>query len=273
LLAGLVYVVAGQVAWVLSAQNVKFDMGDLSAEVIERRLRRLHAKDAEREGELKALFREAGCAAERITEQAVSRKGPPNLICTLPGSTDSLIIVSAHFDHVPEGDGAVDDWSGASLLPSIYEALKVQERRHTIEFVGFTDEEKGLVGSQFYVKHLAKDRLSAVKAVVNLECLGLAPSEVWAFAANQDLLADLSTLARAVHAPISPVDVQKVGNDDTQAFRDKKIPTITFHSVTQQTLSVLHTRKDNLSAVNLSYLYDSYRLVTQYVGFIDQVLE
>jgi Zn-dependent M28 family amino/carboxypeptidase len=69
----------------------------------------------------------------------------------LPGSSDQVIIVGAHFDRVPEGDGVVDNWSGASLLPSLYEAVKNEPRKHTYIFIGFTDEEQGEVGSRFYV--------------------------------------------------------------------------------------------------------------------------
>ncbi len=68
----------------------------------------------------------------------------------LPGRSDRVIIVGAHFDRVADGDGVVDNWSGASLLPSLYEAVKLEPRRHTYIFVGFTDGEEGEVGSHFY---------------------------------------------------------------------------------------------------------------------------
>ena len=71
------------------------------------------------------------------------------MICALPGTSDKVIIVGAHFDHVPKGDGVADHWSGASLLPSLYEAIKKEPRRHSYIFIGFTDEEKGEVGSHF----------------------------------------------------------------------------------------------------------------------------
>ena len=97
-------------------------------DVIAQRLRRLHPKDADRETELKTIFGEAGCPADQVGEQIVRHKDPPNLMCTLPGSTNSVIIVGAHFDHADEGMGAVDDWSGASLLPSLYQSLGQRPR-------------------------------------------------------------------------------------------------------------------------------------------------
>jgi Peptidase family M28 len=252
------------------AQAVSLELQTIPPEIINERLRRLHPQNADREAELKMMFEEARCKA--VEEQVVVRKAPPNITCTLLGTTDSLIMVGAHFDHADLGAGALDDWSGASLLPSLFQALNDQPRKHTFVFVGFTDEEKGLVGSNFYVAHFPKDRLSAIKAVVNLECLGLSPTKVWAHVASPELLDDLVKITRSMHADLQGVDVDRVGNDDTQAFRDKKIPVITIHSMTQETWPILHSTKDNLTAIRPDDLYNSYRVTAEYLAFIDKVL-
>ena len=101
------------------------------------------------------------------------------LFRSLPGSTPQVIVVGAHFDHVSEGDGVVDNWSGASLLPSLFQSLMGSARKHTFIFVAFTGEEEGLLGSAFYVKQLSKDQLSNIEAMINLDSLGLGPTEVW----------------------------------------------------------------------------------------------
>jgi Zn-dependent M28 family amino/carboxypeptidase len=71
------------------------------------------------------------------------------------------VIVEAHFDHVPAGDGVVDNWAGAALLPSIYEALKGEPRRHTYIFIGFTDEERGEVGSHYDARTMTAEQVAA----------------------------------------------------------------------------------------------------------------
>jgi len=240
--------------------------------VVIQRLHRLHSKDTEREAELKSMFGEAGCKADQVQEQIVKRRDPPNVICTLPGATNSLIIVGAHFDLAEEGAGAVDDWSGASLLPSLYEALKDTPRRHTFVFVGFTDEEKGLVGSNYYVRHLPTDQLSTIKAMVNLECLGLGPTEVWDHVANEGLLRALFSVTQSMHVGLTGANVENVGNDDTQAFRNQKLPVITIHSLTQRALHIIHSPRDNLAAIHVNDLYQSYRVVSEYLAYIDESL-
>jgi Peptidase family M28 len=257
----------------LWAQKVSIVFQAVPVEVVAQRMHRLHLKNAEREAELKAMFAEAGCGENHLEEEIVKRKDPPNVICTLPGSTNSLIILGAHLDHAEEGVGAVDDWSGASLLPSVYEALAHTPRKHTFVFIGFTDEETGLGGSRYYVRHFPKEQLSTIKAVVNLECLGLAPTEVWSDVANKTLLAALANVAQSMHLTLKGVNVERVADDDTHPFRDKKLPVITLHSVTQETLPILHSARDNLAAVKLENLYNSYRLVSGYLVYLDAVLD
>jgi hypothetical protein len=71
---------------------------------------------------------------------------------------------------------------------------------------------------------------------------------------------------------LHPVNVELVGNDDTQAFRDKKLPVITIHSITQETLPLLHTKNDNLDAIHLDDLYESYKVVAIYLTYLDTAL-
>ncbi|HKO05841.1 MAG TPA: M28 family peptidase [Candidatus Acidoferrales bacterium] len=254
-------------------QKVTIEVAPVPQEVVTKRFERLRSKDAEREAELKTIFEEAGCTDDRIVEEIVHRKDPPNIICTLPGTTNSLIIVGAHFDHAAAGAGAVDDWSGASLLPSLYQALRETPRKHTIQFIGFANEEGDQEGSGFHVKHLTKDQVSSIKAMINLECLGLSSTKVWAHAADQRLLGGLLGVAKSTHAPLQAANVEKVGTDDTQPFLEKKIPTITIHSITLETFPILHSKKDSLTAVHLDDLYESYRLAARYLSYLDQVLD
>ena len=90
----------------------------VSRAVVEARLGKYQGKNEQREATLKQMFAEAGCDGEHLSEQPVKESKLPNVVCVLTGSTDKVIIVGAHFDRVEQGDGVVDNWSGASLLPS-----------------------------------------------------------------------------------------------------------------------------------------------------------
>ena len=254
----------------LSAQTLEFRL--VPREDVERRLRTFTTKNIEREPAVRRLFEEAGCAGTSLMEQHVPRVKAPNLICTLSGETESTIVVGAHFDLVEAGAGVVDNWTGASLLASLYQGHASEPRRHTFLFIAFSGEERGLLGSSAFVKSLGK-RPTRVKAMVNMDTLGLGESEVWLTHADKTLAKLMGTAAATMRLPVTAMSVDNIGTTDSEPFRDHKIPAITIHSLTLETLPVLHSSKDRLDAVDLSAYYDSYKLLQAYLALLDQEIE
>ena len=91
----------------------------------------------------------------------------PNIVARLEGGDPKLkrevVVVSAHLDHLGIGEpingdriynGAMDDASGVAAVLDITHRLKQGPRpRRSILFVFFTAEEKGLLGSHYFVAH------------------------------------------------------------------------------------------------------------------------
>jgi hypothetical protein len=240
-------------------------------ETIQQRLDLYKGDDTTREAALLKIFTQAGCLTANLSEQPVPHRKQPNIICVLPGSTPDVIVVGAHFDHVSAGDGIVDNWSGASLLPSLFQSLAGSPRKHTFVFVAFTGEEEGLRGSSFYVKQLAKDQLSKIQAMINLDTLGLGPAEVWVSQSDPLLVNVLALVARPLGIHISGMNVNGFGVSDEESFIREKICTITVHSVTPQTAHMLHSRDDKLAAIRFQDYYDTYRLLAPYLAGLDTV--
>lgn len=253
------------------AQEITFVT--LKQEIVEARVREAPAKNPERQAALRRHFAESGCEGERLTEQTVKGSRLPNVICTLPGATDSVIIVGAHFDKVDAGQGVADNWSGAVLLPSLFESLRAHPRRHTLIFVGFTDEEKGLVGSSFYARQMRPEDKARTKAMINLDTLGLSGTKVWLTRADKNLASALGQVAAAIKLPVAAVNVDQVGTTDIEPFVALKIPTIALHSVTQETWPILHSNRDTLREFKFAEYYDTYRLVTAYLAYLDTLLD
>jgi Peptidase family M28 len=246
----------------------------VSREVIEARLRRYAGDNKQRETTLEQIFAEAGCDGQHFSEQAVKGSKLPNLICVLPGSSDKVIVVGAHFDRVSEGDGVVDNWSGASMLPSLYEAIKFEPHKHSYIFIGFTDEERGEIGSHFYSRRMSTEQLAATDAMVNMDTLGLAPTKVWASHSDRRLYGALIYVAKQLNIPVAGVNVDQVGSTDSEQFAALKIPSITIHSLTQETWNahILHTSKDKFSFIRLDDYFQTYRLLAAYIAFLDQAV-
>jgi hypothetical protein len=254
-----------------SADQIHFRKADRS--LIESRLKNFAKTNDEREAGLKLLFAESGCKDGQLSEQMVKKNLPPNVSCVLPGQTDEVILVGAHTDKVDLGDGVVDNWSGASLLPSLFYSLSATPRRHTFIFVGFTGEERGLVGSDFYAHKLTKDERSKIQGMVNFDSLGLGPTKVWASHADKQLLDALEDIASALQLPIGVVNVDKVGSTDSESFAQFGIPRITIHSVTQETWPILHSKRDKLDVVKMDDYFSTYCLMAGYLAFLDTYLE
>lgn len=158
------------------------------------------------------------------------------------------------------------------MLPSLYQAILASPRRHTFRFIAFCAEEQGLVGSRFYVSSLTPKEVKKISAMVNMDTLGLGPSEVWVSRSDQKLVRALNRTARALKLPLSAANVDGFGESDEEPFIDRKIPVVIVHSLTQETMRVLHSPKDNFSAVHFDDYYDSYRLLSGYLVYLDQGL-
>ncbi len=89
-----------------------------------------------------------------------------NVLAYLPGSDpnlkDEVVIVSAHFDHVQPRDGEVfngadDNASGTVGLLEIAEAfaLSPEKPKRSMLFAAWNAEERGLLGSRYYVERPA----------------------------------------------------------------------------------------------------------------------
>ncbi|MFQ6044798.1 MAG: M28 family peptidase [Gemmatimonadales bacterium] len=136
-----------------------------------------------------------------------------NVACLLPGSEpamrDTAIAFTAHLDHlgigVPDsrGDsiynGFSDNAAGVAMLLAIAEAMKGERSstpRHSVLFLFFSGEERGLLGSDYYVAHPPWP-LQRTKAVINLDAgAPPAPPTSWRLAVSDS--SGLGGLARQV---------------------------------------------------------------------------
>jgi hypothetical protein len=242
--------------------------------VVEGHLKSFSTKNSEREALIRRWLADSGCKGANLSEQGLDRELPPNVICVLPGETQEVIVVGAHTDKVESfGDGVVDNWTGAALLPSLLYSLSAQPRHHTLIFIGFSGEEKGLVGSRYYVDHLSSEQRAHVEAMVNFDSLGLGPTEVWASHADKALLDALASVAAASKLPVTTMNVDNFGTADSESFARYQIPRITLHSVTEQTWPILHSPFDKMAAIKMNDYYRSYRLIAEYLAYLDDALK
>jgi hypothetical protein len=269
LLLGFACIVASADRSLRGAQDAPVQYRLATPAVVESRLKSFSRKNTEREQIMKKLFEDAGCTGDKLVEQPVKGQKIPNVICTWPGTSDAEIIVGAHSDHVSEGDGVADDWSGAALLPSLLESVEAVPRKHTFVFVAFTSEEEGLVGSEFYAKKLSRDDLLRIRVMIDLDTLGLGPTKLWLHHSDLALSEELNGIAKQLELPLAVMNADRVGDDDSSSFSSRKIKTVMVHSVTNETYPILHSSRDTLAAIKLDDYYDTYKLLAAYLAYLD----
>ncbi|RYZ35922.1 MAG: M28 family peptidase, partial [Myxococcaceae bacterium] len=125
-------------------------------------------------------------SVEELRQVATATGQAVNTMAMLPGTgphKDEVIVVMAHLDHVGVDrkgqayNGADDNASGSAVLmaavPELAEAQKRGELDRSILFIWTGAEEKGLVGSQYFVDHpIPGLELKNIAGVINTDMVG-----------------------------------------------------------------------------------------------------
>ncbi|WP_316749915.1 M20/M25/M40 family metallo-hydrolase [Pedobacter gandavensis] len=98
-----------------------------------------------------------------------------NMLAYIPGKTDKIIVISAHYDHVGvmKGEvynGADDNASGVAALLKFAEHFKKNKPNHTLVFAAFDAEEMGLKGSKAFIDQ-AIVPLDKIRLNVNMDMI------------------------------------------------------------------------------------------------------
>ena len=218
-------------------------------------------KDNERLIAAKALFVRLGAQTDISVEKL---DGIENLVIRKTGRSQETIIVGAHYDKVPDGCGAIDNWSGIVALAHIYKGFKDITPEKTLIFVAFGKEEKGLLGSKAMVKTIKKEEIEQYCAMVNIDSLGMAAPQAPENLSSKLLVNRVAELAKQMKIPFSKVSIN--GDADSSSFIGKKIPAITISALGDGWEKILHSSKDQLSVVNKVSVYVGYRLALALVA-------
>jgi Zn-dependent M28 family amino/carboxypeptidase len=224
--------------------------------------------------QLKRTFNDAECREGNLREQTTAEG--VNLLCTLTGESTDTILVAAHYQRVGEGMSAVDDWSGAIMLPLLYRALTATSRQHTFLFAAFSggDSARGFLAS------LTQAQRHSIRAVVALDALGLGPMRFYLHLNNtlpspaeNFLKAQLFEAAdnEGLKQPEDSIPGSWFRIDDTKEFRYRGIPAILMHSVGGSKRALPGSLNDKADAIDGNAYFASYMTLCYYLVGLDQM--
>jgi Zn-dependent M28 family amino/carboxypeptidase len=223
--------------------------------------------------QLEVLFQQAGCGAHTHREMP---GGTPeaNVWCELPGRSDATLVVGANLDRANDGIGAVDNWSGIALLPSLYQAIAVEPREHSYVFAGFAHAKLHQRGSRQFLRRMGPEERAKIVGMVDLKGLGIGTTAIWTTQADRNLRQDLFAVTKALGLPLRETRFFSNVSVDSQSFRFYGIPTLTVHSFDRRSARVLAQPVLDRSPdrIDRDAYYETARTLAVYLAYLDDTL-
>jgi hypothetical protein len=217
--------------------------------------------------EIEGLFGELGAADLALEPSGEGGGCPGNVIVSLVGEIPDAIIVSAHLDRAGEGEGAVDDFSGVVMLGMLYTYFRDRPHKHTLVFVAFDGEEAGLLGSRRFVA-MSPHMPRSIRAVVNLECLGVDLPRAWAEGSSESLVAILAEAGKERGLSTTPVSIKNVMADSIP-FLEAGYPAITVEGIDPADVRLLGTAWDRAAVVREDIFDVTFALLVVFIDRLD----
>lgn len=225
-------------------------------------------QNAERLDAVATLFREMGATESDYTIKKF--KDIENFVLRKPGETEEKIVIGAHYDLAGQGScGALDNWTGVVTIAHLYRTLKDLKLKKTLVFVGFGQEEKGLLGSKAMTKQIKKDEAKQYCAMVNIDSLGLTTPMVMTNVSSNKLTKLTTELAKKLEMPFKTINLHNA-NTDSSSFLDKNIPAVSIVAMTQNWMDIFHHREDQAAKVKPESVYLGYRLALSLIMRLDE---
>lgn len=233
--------------------------------------------NALRLAQLKQAFSDLQCRAPHLHMQP--EPSGNNLICTLPGDDPArygTILFLADYEHEGSGESAVENWSGALMLPFLYHALAAAPRHHTFLFA----EVKGEPGAHALFGSLTPTQRGGIQGVVALNALGLGPTEfyiepddTYAYYAWTRLQRTLLQAAadQRLSAPSFAIPGGWRKTDVTREFRHHNVPAILIHSVNPASRKVPGSARDTAAAIDRDAYFQTITLLADYAAELDRL--
>ncbi len=166
-----------------------------------------------------------------------------NVVSMIRGSEypEEYITLSAHYDSVEVGVGAYDNATGVAALLALYRYFMENKPKRTLVFIWCGAEERGLLGSQEFVKK-HPDIMEKTKFEVNFDLIGCAIGYDGVSIAAAESVCEFMRKFAADRR--HSFDVRRhAASSDSTSFADVGIPSFNFYRYGE---ADIHNRHDIL---------------------------
>lgn len=215
---------------------------------------------------VKKLFLSVGAKEEEINVEKF--KDISNVVVKRKGKTDEMVIVGAHYDKTDAGCGAIDNWTGISILAHLYKTFSHFDTEKTYLFVAFDQEEKGLLGSEAMAKTIPKEERKNYCLMTNIDSFGKAAPQAMINISSSKVTKFAKNLAKDMQVPFGEINIENASSD-SKSFINRGIPSVTFTGLDGNWQKYLHNKEDKLENINMESVYLGYRFILSFLAKLD----
>jgi hypothetical protein len=201
-----------------------------------------------------------------------------NIIGLQPGKNEkaSTIIFNAHYDSVKQSPGADDDGSGVVAVMAAAYALSKFDFYHNIEFITFSGEEDGLLGSSSYAQQ-AYEQQKDILVELNADMIANANTDEGAkklrVYGTEDVLwiVDLIDQMQQQYVPDFTLDKRTTDEEgrmasDYASFVYRGYEAIAFFE-SEWSLN-FHSARDTIENIDIDYLVNNTKIIAATIARI-----
>lgn len=209
-----------------------------------------------------------------------------NVIGYLDNGKASTIVIGAHYDHLGWGEegslyaahggeaekaihnGADDNASGVAALLKIAKELKDKKLNNNFLFIAFTGEEKGLWGSNYFVKNATID-IKNTNFMVNMDMVGRLDTNrrlaVYGVGTSPEFIPTIESIKEPIFS--FKYDSSGVGPSDHTSFYLEDVPVVHFFTGQHEDY---HKPTDDTELINFEGLKDVSTYITKLILELDK---
>lgn len=228
-------------------------------------------KKEERLEAVKKMFVQMGAVETDIAVEKFDKDKISNVVVKKKGKTDEIVVIGAHYDRTDDGCGAIDNWTGISIIAHIFKSIRQIETEKSYIFVAFDQEEKGLLGSDEMAKAIPKEDRRRYCAMINFDSFGFAVPMSLQNASSSKMFSVAKKLAKENKFDLPNVLIEGADSDST-SFKKRDIPAITLSGLNTNWKNYLHSKNDQLKEINMASVYLGYRFGLMFTAKIDSTV-
>ncbi len=203
-----------------------------------------------------------------------------NVIGYIDNQAENTVIIGAHYDHLGMGgegslyrgeepqihNGADDNASGVAIMLQLADSLRSKYKGNNYLIISFSGEEKGLLGSNYFVKNSTID-LSKVNYMLNMDMVGRLRADSTLSISGTGTAPVWTQSLNALNTDFKLVLKESgVGPSDHTSFYLQDIPVLHFFTGQHEDY---HKPSDDADKINYEGMERITSYIVQLVGELD----